>query len=117
MLTLLKGIVSGALVAGASELSKRSPLSGAILLSVPLTSLLTAIWLHIETKDNEKIAVMLGNIFWASIPTLVFFVICPVMLRAGINFWVSMGVSLTITAVVFFLYAYILNFFGIRIYD
>lgn len=117
MFLLIKAIVSGAIIAGASELSKRSPLSGAILLSVPLTSLLTAIWLRIEIKDNNKVATMLGNIFWAHLPTLVFFIICPIMLRAGYNFWLSMSVSLMITAVVFFIYAYILNMFGIRIYD
>lgn len=117
MLTVLKALISGAIIAGASEMSKRSPLSGAILLSVPLTSLLTAIWLYIETKDNNKIADMLGNVFWAHIPTLLFFILCPIMLREGFNFWLSLGVSLAVTAAGFFVYAYILNLFGIRIYD
>jgi hypothetical protein len=117
MLTFLKASISGVIIAGASELSKRSPLTGAILLSVPLTSLLTAIWLYIETKDNLKIAAMLSNVFWAHIPTLLFFIICPIMLKAGIHFWISLGVSLTITAIGFFLYAYVLNLIGIRIYD
>lgn len=117
MFMLIKAIISGTIVAGASELSKRSPLSGAILLSIPLTSLLTAIWLHIETKDNIRVATMLGNVFWAHIPTLIFFIICPIMLRAGMNFWFSLISSLAITALGFFVYAYILNRFGIRIYD
>lgn len=117
MFAIFKALVSGVIVASASELSKRSPLSGAILLSVPLTSLLTAIWLHIETKDNQRIAAMLGNVFWAHLPTLAFFVICPIMLRAGYAFWPSLIVSLLATAVIFFIYAYILNHFGIRIYD
>ena len=117
MFPLLKAIISGAIVSGASEMSKRSPLSGAILLSVPLTSLLTAIWLYIETKDNLRIATMLNNVFWAHIPTLIFFVICPMMLRAGMHFWFSLIVSLIITAIGFFVYAYALNRFGIRIYD
>jgi hypothetical protein len=117
MLLVIKAIVSGVIIAGASELSKRQPLTGAILLSVPLTSILTAIWLHLETKDNLKVATMLSNVFWAHIPTLLFFILCPMMLRAGYGFWISISASLAATAMLFFLYAYILNFFGIRIYD
>jgi hypothetical protein len=117
MFIVLKAFLSGCIVASASEIAKRSPLTGAILLSVPLTSLLSAIWLHVETKDDLKVAGMLGNVFWAHIPTLLFFLMCPWMLRAGYNFWTSMIVSLAFTAVVFLFYAWCLNKFGIKIYD
>lgn len=117
MFPFIKALISGCIIAGASELSKRSPLNGAILLSVPLTSLLTAIWLHIETRDSQKIATMLENVFWAHIPTLTFFVLCPIFLRAGYGFWVSMALALVATTAVFFIYAQILKHFGIQIYD
>lgn len=117
MFIIIKGLVSGAIVAAASELSKRFPLSAGILLSIPLTSLLSAIWLQIETKDSEKIATMLSNVFWAHIPTLLFFVLCPLFLRNGMNFWIAMPLAMVITAAGFLVYAYILGFFGIKIYD
>jgi len=117
MLIIVKAVVSGVLVAIASEMAKRLPLWGAIMVSVPLTSLLTAMWIHLETSDLDKNATFLRNVFWAHLPTLAFFIICPIMLRAGINFWVSVGVSLLVTAVIFYLYSLVMRQFGIRVYD
>ncbi|MBU6234251.1 MAG: DUF3147 family protein [Alphaproteobacteria bacterium] len=115
MMLVVKAVVSGLLIALASEMAKRSPLWGSVLVSIPLTSLLTAMWIHIESADLERNAVFLRNVFWAHLPTLTFFILCPIMLRQGINFWVSIFFSLAVTAAVFFAYAAILRHFGIRI--
>ena len=40
-----KALLSGAIIAMASEVAKRSPALGAVILSLPLVSLLTFIWL------------------------------------------------------------------------
>lgn len=117
MFIVFKAVVSGILIALASELAKKSPLWGAILLSIPFTSLLSSMWLQVEKVDAGHNADMLRNVFWAHIPTLLFFVICPMMLRAGINYWVSVASSLVITAIVFFAYAAILKMYGIKIYE
>jgi len=115
MFLLIKALISGGIIAIASETAKRFPLWGAVMLSVPLTSLLTAIWLQIETKDSLKIALFLENVFWAHIPTLAFFILCPIMLKNGMNFWAAMGLSLVITSGIFFVYSMILKHFGIVI--
>ncbi len=116
MFLLFKTIVSGLIIALASTVAKRFPLLGAILVSIPLTSLLTALWLHVETGDNQKIASFLGNVFWAHLPTLIFFVVTPYMLRNGYEFWISLIIGMAITTVTFFIYARILREFGINIY-
>lgn len=117
MLIVLKAVVSGVLIALASEAAKKWPLWGSVMVSIPLTSLLTAMWIHIETADAEKNALFLRNVFWAHIPTLVFFILCPILLRAGVNFWLSVGISLVVTAVVFYVYSIFIRQFGIRVYD
>jgi hypothetical protein len=115
MFLLIKALISGGVIALASETAKRFPLWGAVMVSVPLTSLLTALWLHAETKDNQKIAIFLENVFWAHLPTLVFFIICPMLLKNGMNFWAAMGISLAATSAVFLIYAMVLKQFGISI--
>lgn len=117
MFLLVKTAVSGLIIALASTLAKKYPLWGAVLVSIPITSLLTALWLHIETGDNQKIAAFLGNVFWAHLPTLVFFIITPYLLRAGHGFWLALVVGLAATTVTFFVYARILREFGINIYE
>lgn len=117
MMIIVKAVVSGVLIALASEAAKKWPLWGAVMVSIPLTSLLTAMWIHIETADVEKNATFLRNVFWAHLPTLVFFILCPILLRAGVNFWVSVAVSLFVTAIVFYAYSVFIRQFGIRVYD
>lgn len=117
MLIVVKAVLSGILVALASELAKRWSLWGAVMVSIPFTSLLTAIWLHVETGNVEKNATFLRTVFWAHIPTLVFFILCPILLRAGMNFWLSVILSLLVTAITFYVYAMGVRQFGIRVYE
>ncbi len=90
MYLLLKALLSGAIVALASELARRSSLLGAILISLPLPSILAAIWLYRDTRDTTEVAELSWAILWVIVPSLVFFVVLPLALRSGISFWASM---------------------------
>ncbi len=56
------------------------------------------LWLYGETKDTTKVADLAANIFWLVIPSLAFFISLPLLLKKGLNFYLSMGLSLTVTA-------------------
>ena len=53
---LLKALVSGVLVAAASEIARRNPGWGGLVASLPLVSLLTMLWLWRDTGDAVRIA-------------------------------------------------------------
>ena len=53
-----KALLSGAIIAMASEVAKRSPALGAVIISLPLASLLTFIWLWRDTADKEAVYVL-----------------------------------------------------------
>jgi hypothetical protein len=53
---VIKALVSGALIAVASETARRSPGWGGLLASLPLVSLLTMLWLWRDTGDASRIA-------------------------------------------------------------
>ena len=53
---ITKGLISGVIIMAASEAAKRSPTYGALLVSLPLISILAMIWLWRDTGDNERIA-------------------------------------------------------------
>lgn len=72
MYFLLKILLTSILVAGISEAGKRFTTFGAILASLPLTSLLAFIWLYIDTKDVQKVAELSREIIWMVIPSFVF---------------------------------------------
>ena len=55
-----KALLSGIIIAIASEIAKRSPALGALILSLPLVSILAFIWLWRETSDAEGIAALVA---------------------------------------------------------
>ena len=51
---LIKILISGAIIAFASEVARRSPALGAIIISLPLISILSMIWLWRDTADTDQ---------------------------------------------------------------
>ncbi len=98
MYLMIKVLVSAFLIVLISEIAKRSSLLGAVLASVPLVSVLGIIWLYLDTGDTERVAALANDIFWLVIPSLALFIALPLMLRAGWNFWFSLGSGVVLTA-------------------
>ena len=94
----LKVIVSALLIVAISEIAKRSSGFAALLASLPLTSLLAFVWLHLEDSPPERIAELSSQIFWLVIPSLLLFLLLPLLLRHGINFWASLALATGATA-------------------
>jgi hypothetical protein len=90
---IAKVALTSVVVVGVSEIAKRSTLAGAVLASLPLTSLLAFVWLYSETGDVQKIAALSHGIFWLVLASLPLFLILPALLSAGWGFWASMGVA------------------------
>ena len=80
----VKALVSGVLIAAASEIARRSPGWGGLVASLPLVSLLTMLWLWRDTGDAARIAdLALSSTAYvtASLPA---FVMLVLLLRRGI---------------------------------
>jgi len=112
---LIKGALSGAIVAAASEVAKRFPGFGGLIASLPLVSVLGMIWLWRDTQDTEQVSAYVIGALWffgASIPM---FVLLPYLFKRGVGFWPALtsGCALTIA-----LYAAMLALaprFGVRL--
>ena len=62
-LFLVKVVVSALVIALASELAKRDSFWGALLVAMPLTSILAISWLYAETRDNLLVTRFARDIF------------------------------------------------------
>ncbi len=94
---LLKLVITSVLIFAISEIGKKNSLVGAVLASVPLVSVLAMVWLYIDTRDAEKVAALAGSIFWLVIPSLILFISLPLLLRHGVNFYLSLALSIGLT--------------------
>ena len=94
---LLKVLVSALVIAGASELARRYSVMGAMLASLPLTSILAMIWLWRDGEPAAKIADFSATIFWLVLPSLLLFISMPLVLRASYGIWPSLGAGCALT--------------------
>lgn len=88
---IIKALVSGILIAAASELARRSPGWGGLVVSLPLASILTMLWLWRDTGDTVKVAdLALSSTLYvnASLPG---FIALIVLLRRGVAFPLAMA--------------------------
>lgn len=111
----LKVLITAVMVVAISEVAKRSSALGAIIASLPLTSLLAFLWLYGETGDTGKIAELSKGIFWYVLPSLVLFIALPLLLSHGANFWVSLAASCVLTFAAYLAMTAILARFGIML--
>jgi hypothetical protein len=98
---LLKALISGAIIAAASEVARRWPGIGGLIVSLPLVSLLTFVWLWRDSGDPERVAALAQSTFWFFLPSMPMFVVLPMMLRGGLGFWPSFGLAIALTAALY----------------
>lgn len=111
----LKVVLTALLVVAIAEIAKRSTFAGAVLASIPITSVLAMVWLYADTGDTEKVAALASGIFWLVLPSLALFIALPLLLRAGWPFGASLAAATALTAVCYFAMVAILPRLGIAI--
>ena len=112
---LTKIALTAVLVVVISEIAKRSTFMGALLTSIPLISILAMFWLYIDTKDTAKVSALATSVFWLALPSLIFFIALPLLLKQNINFYLSMSLSMALTVVSYWLMVLVLNHYGIKL--
>lgn len=112
---IIKVLTTSVLVVAASEAAKRNVLVGAILASLPLTSLLAMMWVWLDTRDAEKVAALANGIFWLILPSLTLLVAFPMLLRNGVAFVPSLLIGIALTVASYWAMIVVLKKFGIEI--
>ncbi len=109
----IKVLLSALIIAGVSELGRRYSLFAAILASLPLTSILAIAWLYYGTRDTGQVIQLTESIFWVVLPSLVFFLVLPLLLKAGVSFVPALLASCGVMVVTYWLYSLLLTRLGI----
>ena len=96
-----KGLFSGAVIVAASEIAKRSVTFGALVVSLPLASIMAMTILYQDTRDAAQVADFAEAIVWLMIPSLMIFIVTPWMLRRDYGFEISMGAGILCTVILY----------------
>ena len=93
---LVKTLVSALLIAGVSELAKRLPSLGGLIAAMPLTTLLTLIWLYTDTGDYDLARAFTKSVLFAIVPTIFFFITALALFKKGLPFHLVLILSFVV---------------------
>jgi hypothetical protein len=112
---IIKIALTAIVIVVVSEISKRLPLLGSLIASLPLISVLGMIWIYQETKDNQKLISHAEGTFWYVLPSLPMFLVMPWMMKKGISFYLSLGAGILLTVILYVIMTKLLSRFGLNI--
>jgi hypothetical protein len=112
---IVKYLITAGVVVLVSEAAARNDRLGGLLAALPLVTVLTLVWLHVEGRSQEKIASHAWYTLWYVLPTLPMFAVFPALLPR-LGFWPTLGASVLVTLVCFRLFALLLQRFGIHLF-
>jgi len=112
---ITKLFLTAGMIVVISEVSKRLPLLGSLIASLPLISVLGMVWMYGETKDLIRIADHAEGTFWYVLPSLPMFLLMPFLLRKGISFPAALSAGIALTGVLYFLMTKVLAKFGMNL--
>jgi uncharacterized membrane protein (GlpM family) len=109
-----KYLITAGMVVLVSELAKRSDRLGGLVAALPLVTVLTLIWLHLEQQPQARLANHAWYTFWYVVPTLPMFLAFPALL-GRFGFWPALGMCVVLTTVCFVVFAVCVRRFGITL--
>ena len=109
---IFKVLLTAVIILFVNKIQLFSDKLSALLIALPLTSLLAMIWMWHGGQTSSRIAGHAEGTFWFVLPTLPMFLILPWMLRNGWSFWTALGANCILTTGFFWLTVVILKKFG-----
>ncbi len=85
----LKILISVAILLAAAEVAKRSTFWGALIVALPLTSMLSILWLYWDTRDQARVGAFARDILFLVPPSLLFFLPFLFEPRSHWPFWLN----------------------------
>jgi hypothetical protein len=112
---ITKLIITTLLIVLISEIAKRSSLAGALLAAIPLVSILAMTWMYVDTDSSENAVEFSYRIVWLIAPSMTLFIAFPILIKKGLGFYSSMGISIVMTIFAYYSVIFILGKFGIKL--
>lgn len=101
---IVKIIISACIIATVSEIAKKFPSAGGLIAAMPITTLLSMLWIYYENKDINLISDFLTSVVIGTIISFIFFIAAILFIKKGFNFYLTIILSTIILGISVFLY-------------
>jgi len=109
-----KYLLTAAVVVAASEFAARNPRVGGLIAALPIVSVLTLVWLHLDRQPAARVADFSWYTFWYVLPTLPMLPVMAVLLPR-LGFWTSLLAATCVALAGLALCALVLRRYGIEL--
>ena len=109
MLIVVKIITSAIIITIVTEIAKRNTSLGGLIAAMPLTTVITLIWLYIEKRDINLLSDFTKSVLFAIIPTIMFFIPAIILFKKGWNFYIVMIISFICFSIAAFIHQKLVN--------
>ena len=110
---IVKVLLTAVIILMVNKVQLFSDKLSALLIALPLTSLLAMIWMWQGGQSSSRIAGHAEGTFWFVLPTLPMFLILPWMLRNNWTFWPALFANCILTVGFFWITVILLRKFGV----
>ena len=114
MYLIIKTLISAMIIVIVSEIAKKYTWTAAIVVSLPLTSVLAFLWLYWDTKNTQKIIELSYSTIVMTIPSFVFFIVLPLLLKFKQNFIFSIIISIISTAIAYSIFMFVIKRYNLN---
>jgi hypothetical protein len=110
-----KIVLTAALITLISEVAKRNDRAGALIATLPIITVLTMIWLHLEKQPTSTISNHAYYTFWYVLASLPMFLALPFFLQR-FDFWLALFLGVLVGLAGALLLTAVLRFFNIHLF-
>ena len=114
MYLIIKTLISAMIIVIVSEIAKKYTWTAAIVVSLPLTSVLAFLWLYWDTKNTQKVIELSYSTMVMTIPSFVFFIVLPLLLKFKQNFILSIIISIISTAIAYSIFMFVIKRYNLN---
>ncbi|MFH1067688.1 MAG: DUF3147 family protein [bacterium] len=112
----IKIVISALLIGAISEISRRNTAIAALLAALPLISILSMIWIYSDFHDVNRIASFSWSVFWYVLPSLIMFVLLPILItKWQMSFYMALTIASVAAVTAFFILKTALKPFGVNL--
>ncbi|MEM1105223.1 MAG: hypothetical protein AAGH87_02450 [Pseudomonadota bacterium] len=115
LMTAFKVVATAGFIVLVSEIAKRSTLLAALLVALPLATMMTVLLTYLDTRDAALSTRFATTTFYLVGPGLVFFILLPLIQRAGAPFLAAFAGATAATVAAYLALILVLRHFGIEL--
>ncbi|UOE95009.1 DUF3147 family protein [Alkalihalobacillus sp. LMS39] len=93
MFFLTKVLVSAIIIGVVTEVARIFPKYGGIIAALPLVSLLSLVWLHVQGEQASNMSTFAFGVLWGFPATALLLTIVVICLKASLSLYVSIGLG------------------------